>query len=274
MDRDASHTAPEPSHTDGPSAAPPSDRPRGSHQRPRALGAAVIVAAIVLAGGMTAGLFAVGNGLAMRGVEGVTVTGSARVDVDADRAVWVISAFDQADDVATAVRGTEASLAAVQRYLTDGGLSPDDVTLEALSTNTNYVWIEGSQSSEISSYSAYRSLRIRSDDVQLIDRLSRDFGTVLVGGVSANAWAPEYYVTTLPELRPELLEQAVADALVRAEAMLRVTGGEVDGVRSVRSGPFQVSAPDSVDVSDYGMYDTSTIRKTVTATVTVTLSTR
>lgn len=255
MDRDTSSTTSRPS-------------------RPRALGAAIIVAAIVLAGGMTAGLFAVGNGLAMRGVEGVTVTGSARIDVDADRVVWVISAFDQAADVATAVRRTEASLEAVQRYLIQGGLSADDVTLEALSTSTNYFWIEGSQSSEISSYSANRSLRIRSDDVVLVDQLSRDFGTVLIGGVSANAWTPEFYITSLPELRPELLEQAVADALVRAEAMLRVTGGEVDSVRAIRSGPFQVSAPDSVDVSDYGMYDTSTIRKTVTSTVTVTLSTR
>ena len=271
MDRDTSPTASSPSHTDGPSA---SDASTGGRSRPRALGAAILVAAVVISAGMTAGLFAVGNGLAVRGADGVTVTGSARVDVDADRVVWVISAFDQADDVATAVRRTEDSLAAVQRYLTEGGLSADDITLEALSTSTNYVWIEGSQSSEISSYSAYRSLRIRSDDVELVDRLSRDFGTVLMGGVSANAWSPEYYVTTLPALRPELLEQAVADALVRAEAMLRVTGGEVDSVRAIRSGPFQVSAPDSVDVSDYGMYDTSTIRKTVTSTVTVTLSTR
>jgi uncharacterized protein len=44
-------------------------------------------------------------------------------------------------------------------------------------------------------------------------------------------------------------------------------------VRAVRSGPFQVSTPDSVDVSDYGMYDTSTIDKTVTATVSVTFRT-
>jgi hypothetical protein len=108
--------------------------------------------------------------------------------------------------------------------------------------------------------------------VALIDRLSREFGVVLETGVGVNAWAPEYYVTSLPDLRPQLLEEAVADALVRAESMVEVTGGTVGEVRAVRSGPFQVSTRDSVDVSDYGMYDTSTVEKTVTATVSVTFS--
>jgi len=114
---------------------------------------------------------------------------------------------------------------------------------------------------------------VRSDDVELIDRLSREFGSLLSSGIGVNAYSPEYYVTSLPELRPQLLEAAVADALVRAEAMVSVVEGSIGGVRAIRSGPFQVSAPDSVDVSDYGMYDTSTIDKTVTATVSVTFTT-
>jgi hypothetical protein len=88
------------------------------------------------------------------------------------------------------------------------------------------------------------------------------------------AFQPEYLISDLPALRPQLQAQAVEDALVRAEAMLAVVGGQVGTVRSIRSGPFQVSAPDTVDVSDYGMYDTSTIRKSVGATVSVTFSGR
>jgi hypothetical protein len=38
---------------------------------------------------------------------------------------------------------------------------------------------------------------------------------------------------------------------------------------SVRSGPFQVTSPDAVDISAGGYYDTSTIEKTITSTVTV-----
>ena len=34
-------------------------------------------------------------------------------------------------------------------------------------------------------------------------------------------------------------------------------------------GVFQITAPNSTDVSDYGVYDTSTLRKDVTAVVNV-----
>jgi hypothetical protein len=50
---------------------------------------------------------------------------------------------------------------------------------------------------------------------------------------------------------------------------VKATGGKVGNVMSVRSGPFQVTSPDSVDTSAGGYYDTQTIEKTITSTVTV-----
>ena len=42
---------------------------------------------------------------------------------------------------------------------------------------------------------------------------------------------------------------------------------------SVKSGPFQVTTPDSTMTSDMGAYDTSSIDKTITSTVSVTFKT-
>lgn len=256
-----------------PEHSPSSDTSASAASASRRGGTALVLAALLLALGGGGGLFAVSQALASRGGDGVTVTGSARIDVRADRAVWTINAYEQAPDVATAVARTEAAVEAVTAYLLAGGIAADQIQLDGLSTNINYNWTDNGMTSEIVSYSAYRNLRVRSDDVELIDRLSREFGSLLSSGIGVNAYSPEYYVTSLPELRPQLLEAAVADALVRAEAMVSVVEGSIGGVRAIRSGPFQVSTPDSVDVSDYGMYDTSTIDKTVTATVSVTFTT-
>jgi hypothetical protein len=247
---------------------------RSSSRTARSGGIALVLAAMILGGAGAFGLLAVGEGLAQRGGDGVTVTGSARMEVDADRAVWTIQAFEQAEDIATAVERTERSIVAVTEYLVRGGIDADLIELEGLSTSINYVWTEQGMTSEIASYSAFRSLRVRTDDVALVDRLSREFGQLLATGIGVTAWQPEYLIADLPALRPQLQAAAVEDALTRAEAMLAVVGGEVGTVRSIRSGPFQVSAPDSVDVSDFGMYDTSTIRKSVGATVSVTFSGR
>jgi uncharacterized protein len=235
-------------------------------------GLAMIVAALILGGAGAFGLVAVGEGISQRSGDGVTVTGSARMEVEADRAVWTINAYEQADDVAMAVRRVGESLDAVTGYLMAGGIDAALIELDGLSTSINYRWTDQGMTSEISSYSAYRTLRVRSDDVQLIDRLNRDFGDLLTTGIGVTAYQPEYLISDLPSLRPQLQANAVEDALARAEAMLAVVGGQIGTVRSIRSGPFQVSAPDSVDVSDYGMYDTSTIRKSVSATVSVTFS--
>ena len=68
--------------------------------------------------------------------------------------------------------------------------------------------------------------------------------------------------------------EAMKDAQVRAIALTRAVGGTIGPVLSVRSGPFQVTTPDSTMTSDIGAYDTSTIEKTVTSTVSVTFKTK
>ncbi len=255
-------------------AAPSPTTHERSGRSSRAMAMAVVLAALVVGGAGGFGLLAVGDGLAQRAGDGVTVTGSARLEVDADRAVWTISAYEQAPDVSSAVDRVDAAIAAVTGYLVAGGIDAGLIELDGLSTSINYVWTDQGMTSEISGYSAFRNLRVRSDDVALIDRLSRGFGELLTTGIGVTAYQPEYLISDLPALRPQLQAAAVEDALTRAEAMLEVVGGELGTVRSIRSGPFQVSAPDSVDVSDYGMYDTSTIRKSVGATVSVTFAGR
>ena len=91
-------------------------------------------------------------------------------------------------------------------------------------------------------------------------------------GVSVNNYGPQYYISTLPSLRPQLLEEAMKDAKIRAEAITKAVGGNVGSVESVRAGVFQVTTPDSTMTADGGAYDTSSIEKTVTSTVSVTFA--
>jgi hypothetical protein len=108
--------------------------------------------------------------------------------------------------------------------------------------------------------------------VQLVYKLSQGIGTLLESGVTVNNYGPQYYISTLSDLRPQLLEEAMKDAKTRAVAITKAVGGSVGSVQSVKSGVFQVTTPDSTMVSDSGAYDTSTIDKTITSTVSVTFA--
>ena len=54
--------------------------------------------------------------------------------------------------------------------------------------------------------------------------------------------------------------------------LARATDAKLGSLRRLNVGVFQVTAPNSTEVSDYGVYDISTRAKDVTAVVNVTLA--
>ena len=234
----------------------------------------IIISAIIVSIALGGGLIKVGSGFAARTTDGITVTGSAKVSAIADNAVWTLSVQESAFKVADAVQRVGTDVVALSKYLTDGGISAAALELGPVSTYANPEYKNGNPTGAILSHNANRDLTVRSTNVQLIAKLSQGIGVILQTGVNVNNNGPQYYVSTLPTLRPQLLQDAMKDAQIRAIALTKAVGGSIGGVLSVRSGPFQVTTQDSTTNTDVGAYDTSTINKTVTATVSVTFKTK
>jgi len=232
----------------------------------------VIAASLIMALAVGGGLVRVGAGFAARTDNGITVTGSAKTTATADNVVWTLNVALSSPLVSDAVKKVGADVDAVTQYLTKGGISKDALTLGSVSTYANEEWQNGNNTGRILSYRASRDITVRTSDVQLVYTLSQGIGSLLQTGVNVNNYGPQYYISTLPDLRPQLLEEAMLDAKTRAVAITKAVGGSVGAVQSVRSGVFQVTTPDSTMVSDGGAYDTTTIDKTVTSTVSVTFA--
>ena len=232
----------------------------------------VIAASLIMALAVGGGLVRVGAGFAARNDNGITVTGSAKTTATADNVVWTLNVALSSPLVADAVKKVGADVDAVSEYLTNGGIPADALTLGAVSSYANEEWQNGNNTGRILSYRASRDITVRTNDVQLVYKLSQGIGSLLQNGVNVNNYGPQYYISTLSDLRPQLLEDAMKDAKTRAVAITKAVGGSVGAVQSVRSGVFQVTTPDSTMVSDGGAYDTSTIEKTVTSTVSVTFA--
>ena len=232
----------------------------------------VIAASLIMALAVGGGLVRVGAGFAARNDNGITVTGSAKTTATADNVVWTLNVALSSQLVADAVRKVGADVDAVSEYLTKGGIPADALTLGAVSSYANEEYQNGNNTGRIISYRASRDITVRTNDVQLVYKLSQGIGSLLQNGVNVNNYGPQYYISTLSDLRPQLLEEAMKDAKTRAVAITKAVGGSVGAVQSVKSGVFQVTTPDSTMVSDGGAYDTSTIEKTVTSTVSVTFA--
>jgi len=233
----------------------------------------IIVSAVIIALALGVGLTQVGTGFATRAGNGITVTGSAKTSAVADNAVWTLSVSLSSPTVGAAVKKVDADVAALSSYLTQGGIAADALTLGAVSTYANEEYVNGNSTGRILSYRASRDVTVRTKDVQLVSKLSQGIGTLLVTGINVNNYGPQYYISNLPELRPELMSEAMKDAKLRAESLTKAVGGSLGSLVNVKAGPIQITTPDSTMTADFGAYDTSTINKTVSATVSVTFNT-
>jgi len=229
--------------------------------------AATILAAAVLASGMTLGLYKVGSGLASRAGNAITVTGTASENATADNAVWTLNLNESQPTLASSVKKIDASAEALKNYLLNGGVTSDQIELGPINSNAVQEYNNGNPTGPILAYQAYRTVTVRTKDVNLVAKLSNNIGSLLATGVNVGNYGPAYYLSTLDDMRAKLLAAAMKDAKARAKAITEAVGGSVGPLLSVTSGPTQVTTKNSLDRAAGGVYDVSTIEKTVNVTL-------
>ncbi len=229
---------------------------------------------VVLSVALAWGLQHVGDGIARRGGDTISVRGTAQLNVKADRAVWKLSVSQSAETVAAAIAGVSTGVDQVVTFMKSKNVSGDEIVFGSITSFANKEYVDGNSTGRVLSYEASREVIIRMDDVDKVASLAADLGEVLVLGVNIYTGGPEYYLDALESLRPTLLAEAMTDAKLRAETLLGAVDGKIGEVRSVSSGPFQVTARDSTNVESGGYYETASIEKTVVATVLVEFATK
>lgn len=200
----------------------------------------------------------------------ITVTGSAYEFVDSDSGKWVFSVESTSPVKLQAYKNLERDVELTKTFLTEMGFKEEDI--EETTTNnwerykTNSM---GHMTQEVMSYVYTKELSVSSDDVELIKKAYQKSPSLVEKGVNISNSAPQYYYSKLAEKKVVLLEKATLDAKQRAQGMLKATHNKVGKIRSVRMGVFQITPATSNDVSDWGINDSSTIKKKITAVANV-----
>lgn len=194
----------------------------------------------------------------------LSVTGSAKQSVEADAAKWTVSVSRAAyEESIPDVQGRVArDTAAIVAFFRAAQIAEDSIVTGPVSVDQEY----SSDANAPRRYSVRQMVTVQSNDVHLIERLSKDIGGLAQRGILVSANQPEYYVTSLPALRVSLIGAAITDAKARATEIAKSTGQSVGALKSAAGGVVQVLAPNSIEVADYGSYDTSTIKKEVMVT--------
>ncbi|MCX6639382.1 MAG: SIMPL domain-containing protein [bacterium] len=203
----------------------------------------------------------------------ITVTGSAKKPIRSDFVVWRGAVSCQRSNLQEAYREVIRYTERLKQYFTQRQIPDSLVTFRPLETmQIPEYTANGSSTGRISAYNLRQSFEIRSSQVDKISSLSGQAMELINEGVNLESYPPEYLYTRLAELRSEMLAQAAADAKNRAESIASSVDCKIGAVRSVRMGVFQITARNSTDVSDYGIYDTMSLDKDITAVVSMTFA--
>lgn len=198
----------------------------------------------------------------------ITVTGSARYPISANQVSWSLIARSQERNVGTASRRLRQQVDAVRQFLREHGISDDDVTLPPISVQQ--VQRRISRKQVVTEFVVTQTFRITTRDVDKLEAAAAAVSSLLEQGVSLTVGRLSYVSTELSEARLKALEAATANASERAKTIVEGVGGDLGGVRSAGLGVYQIVPRGSTEISDYGINDTSTKEKDVTAVVSVT----
>ena len=108
-------------------------------------------------------------------------------------------------------------------------------------------------------------------NLENLTRISNEYKPDVIFLEYNGTWGVDkIYDEPLPEGWVPAQSLATVDAKARALEIAKSSGNKVCGLLSARSGVFQIRKPLSTDISDYGIYNTSSKEKEIAVTVTAT----
>ncbi len=220
----------------------------------------------------------------------ITVTGVATKEVKSDDVKWQSNFSEQTGattaDLQKGSADMKSNLNTILAYFASNGVATSAITVDPLEVDPMYQTQNGVMSGKyygggvggtLIGYNLTQNINIESGNVDAITKIAQDAPQYLIGkGIVFSSQNPAYYITnaTLDSIRQQMLQNALADAKTRAEAITEGVGATVGNLRSSSIGVTQITPVNSTQISDYGAYDTTTADKLITYLVHTTFTLR
>lgn len=207
----------------------------------------------------------------------IRVTGSATQRIVSDLIEWEASVSHSASKRADAYRATKADVEATVAYLEDQGIPKEDIRVGSASVNAYYetyyeqIGDTPVSNSRLAGYTAYQSVTVTSQKVELVERVSREVTALLDRNIPIESETPRYHYTGLEGLKIEMLAEAADNARQRADQILASAGDAERGdLVATHMGVININPANSSATSWEGNNDKSSYEKDIITIVHVT----
>lgn len=202
----------------------------------------------------------------------IEVTGLGESDFTSDLIVWEGRFSTENSNLQDAYAKLENDKNVIGAYLEDKGVNPDNIVFKATDINqmtrVKYNSEGNYAGEEFVGYRLFQSLKIESEEVEKIEKISREITELLNKGLQFYSETPRYYYTKLSDLKIEMISKASEDARIRAQRIAEYSGGKLGDLQSAKMGVFQITGQNSnEDYSWGGTFNTSSKEKTASITM-------
>ncbi len=230
------------------------------------LGLLVISIGVIVTSHVLAGAFLQSR----RNNETIKATGSARYPIDANLVNWVLTVTGEGSSPARAADRLRPELAAVRKFLIQAGIPASSIAESVVSSDESVIPLPHKRSRTV--FSVSQELGVSTPKIDIVEGVAIRLSVLIGRGINVSADSLEYVSTELTHAKLKALQEATAEARNRAEILVEGLGGSLGPMRASSQGVFQVTPRYSTDVSNYGINDTSSRQKDVTAVVSATFA--
>jgi hypothetical protein len=214
------------------------------------------------------------SGVMVKGIrranDTITVTGASTERITSDHVDWSVEVQQTGPTQPDAYAGLQPALQSTLAFLKQEGVTAQELEIGSVKAEKQEVRDPRTGELRSTTWTTRQTIQIRSGDVGKIARISGRIGELIGRGVPLTINEPAYTYTRLAGKRVDMLAKATRDARDRARAIAREAGARIGAITRADTGTFQITAPNSTEVSDFGSYDTRTIDKDITAVMAVT----
>lgn len=193
------------------------------------------------------------------------VVGYSSKIFESDLVKWNVSLQKSVgeNELSSGYKTMNADVKAFRDYLVSQGFKEEDISVQPVTSFPRY-----DNYGNMSGYNLSQEIFLLSENLDKVQELSLNPDFIADRGMVLQNSRLEYLYTKLPDLKKELLAAATEDALARAKEISGSANSKLGKMREARAGVFQITEPFSTEVSDYGIYNTGTRKKSISVTLT------
>jgi hypothetical protein len=211
--------------------------------------AAAAVLGLCVAGGLAAGGWLMGQGVArVRAAERhVTVKGFAEREVPADLALWPIVYSATGNDLVALHAQLDRDAELVRQFLLGRGFGAEEITRSAPRVTDSAVQGNYGAHPPPERYTAESTVTLRTGDVEAVKSAMAAAASLVKEGVAVTSsyeYRPQFLFTRLDAIKPAMIAEATVDARHAAEQFAKDSGSAVGAIRSAQQGYFTIEDRD------------------------------